>query len=357
MKKKVLLFVVLLSLQGAVFAQSDVVEFIQAGKDDASTLVEAYLNPYVLALGDGLNNGWFNSASTHKILGMDLAINVSAVRIPTSQQSFNVNEIGLTRTSLVSGDPNAPTAAGKEEDGPRMKVALDPNDPNNPLKTVQFNLPQGSGYDLVPVPMAQLTLGVLPHSDLSIRYVPERSYNDDEISFDMFGLGLKHNFIRWIPGLKLLPVDASVYVNFSAINAESALDFSADDYDDTFVALSRNDYDHDENQRLMIETRTSSYGLVVSKKMSVLTLFASAGHSSSKSDIDLKGRYPFAKYEGNQSVIYGETDPIALDFESSNMALSAGFRLKLAFFSLYGSINRMEYTSYNAGISLGFRYD
>ncbi|MEN6453759.1 MAG: DUF6588 family protein, partial [Prolixibacteraceae bacterium] len=59
----------------------------------------------------------------------------------------------------------------------------------------------------------------------------------------------------------------------------------------------------------------------------------------------------------NQSVIYGETDPIALEFESSNVALSAGFRLKLAFFSLYGSVNRMEYTSYNAGIALGFRYN
>lgn len=357
MKEKILLLVVFLSFHGILFAQSDVVGFLQAGKDDASKLVEAYINPYVLALGDGLNNGWFNSAATHKILGMDLAVNVSAVRIPTSAQSFNVNELGLTRTSFVSGDSNAPTAAGKEEDGPTMKVALDPDDPDNPYKTFEFDLPQGSGYDLVPVPMAQVTVGVLPHSDLSIRYVPERSYNDDEISFDMFGLGVKHNFMRWIPGLKLLPFDASVFVNYSKINAESALDFSADDYNEAFVAISRNDYVHDENQRLLIDTRATSYGLVISKKMSVLTLFASAGHSSSKSDIDLKGTYPFAKYENGQSVIYGEVDPVALEFETSNVSLSAGFRLKLAFFSLYGSVNRMEYTSYNAGIALGFRYN
>ncbi|MGV8096536.1 MAG: DUF6588 family protein [Mangrovibacterium sp.] len=354
MKKKVLLFVVLLSFHGVLFAQSDVVNFIQAGKEDASKLFEAYLNPYVMALGDGLNNGWFNSAATHKILGMDLSVNVSAVRIPTSAQSFNVNELGLVRTALLSGNPNAPTVAGKEEDGPTMKVSLDPN---NPSRTLEFDLPQGSGYDLVPVPMAQITVGVLPHSDLSIRYVPERSYNDDEISFDMIGLGFKNNFMRWIPGLKLLPFDASVFVNYSKINAESALDFSANDYNDVFVAVSRNEYVHDENQRLLIDTRTTSYGLVVSKKMSVLTLFASAGHSSSKSDIDLKGTYPFAKYENNESVIYGETDPITVDFESSNVALSAGFRLKLAFFSLYGSINRLEYTSYNAGIAFGFRYN
>ena len=357
MKKKVLLFVVLLSFHGILFAQSDVVGFIQAGKDDASKLVEAYINPYVLALGDGLNNGWFNSAATHKILGMDLSINVSAVRIPTSAQSFNVNELGLTRTSFVSGDPNAPTVAGKKEDGPTMKVALDPNDPNNPSKTLEFDLPQGSGYDLVPVPMAQISVGVLPYSDVSVRYVPKQSFNDDEVSFDMMGLGFKNNFMRWIPGLKLLPFDASVFINYSKINAESELEFTAEDYNEEFVAVSQDNYTHKDDQRLMIDTRATSYGLVISKKLSVLTLFASAGHSSSKSDIDLKGTYPFAKYENGQSVIYGEVDPIALEFESSNVALSAGFRLKLAFFSLYGSVNRMEYTSYNAGIALGFRYN
>lgn len=354
MKKKVLIFVVFLCFHGALSAQSDVVGFIQAGKDDAAVLAKAYLNPYVLALGDGLNNGWYNSAATHKILGMDIAVNVSGIRIPTSAQSFNVNDLVFTRTSLVSGDPNAPTIAGKEEDGPRMKVQLDPD---NPSRTLEFNLPQGSGYDFVPVPMAQVTVGALPHTDVSVRYVPELSFNDDEVSFDMMGFGVKHNFMRWIPGLKLLPFDASVFVNYSNINAESELEFTPDDYNDAFVAASRVDYVPRDDQRLMIDTRTTSYGLVISKKMSVLTVFASAGHSSGKSDIDLKGSYPFAKYENNESVIYEEVDPIALEFETSNVSLSAGFRLKLAFFSLYGSVNHMEYTSYNAGIALGFRYN
>jgi hypothetical protein len=354
MKKKVLLFVMLLSFHGVLFAQSDVVGFIRTGKEDASKLFEAYLNPYVLALGDGLSNGWFNSAATHRIFGMDLSVNVSGIRIPTSAQSFNVNELGLVRTSLVSGDPNTPTVAGKEEEGPRMKVSLAPGDPS---KDLEFDLPEGSGYDFVPVPMAQITVGMLPHTDLSIRYMPEQSFNDDEISIGMMGLGFKNNFMRWIPGLKLLPFDASVFVNYSKIDAESELEFTVDDYNDAFVAASRVDYVYRDDQRLMIDTHTSSYGLVISKKMSVLTLFASAGHSSSKSDIDLKGSYPFAKYENNESVIYEEVDPIALEFESSNVALSAGFRLKLAFFSLYGSVNHMEYTSYNAGIALGFRYN
>ena len=354
MKKRLLVLIGGVLLSQALSAQSDVVGFIQAGKVDAATLAEAYLNPYVLALGDGLNNGWYQSAATHKILGMDISVNVSGIRIPASAQSFNVNSLSLERTSLLSGSPDAPTVAGKEEDGPRMKVQLDPG---NPARTLEFNLPQGSGYDFVPVPMAQVTVGALPHTDLSVRYVPELSFNDDEISFDMMGVGVKHNFMKWIPGLKLLPFDASVFVNYSKINAESELEFTENDYNEVLVAASRIDYAHQDDQRLMIDTRTTSYGLVVSKKLSVLTLFASAGHSSSKSEIDLKGSYPFARYEGSQPVIYGDTDPVDLTFDSSNVSLSAGLRLRLAFFSLYGSISRMEYTSYNAGISLGFRYD
>lgn len=354
MKLKLLFLGIFLSLQGILMAQSDVVGFIQAGKEDASKLVKAYLNPYVLALGDGLNNGWYNSASTHHLLGMDLSVSVSAIRIPTSAQSFNVEELGLSKAVLVSGGPDAPTIAGPEEDGPRMKVVLDQH---NPAAAFEFNLPQGSGYDLVPVPMAQISLGALPHTDLSVRYVPELSFNDDEISFDMWGIGFKHDFMHWIPGLKLLPFDAAVFVNYSKINAESELDFTADDYNQTFVALSRNEYHHQDDQRLLIDTRTTGYGLVVSKKLSVLTLFASVGHSTSKSDIDLKGTYPFSKYENGQSVIYGETDPVTLDYKSSNVSLSGGFRLKLAFFTLFGSVNRMEYTSYNAGVGFGFRYN
>ena len=357
MRKNVILFAVLLFFQGVSYAQSDVVGFIQAGPGDASKLIGAYINPYALALGDGLNNGWYNSAATHKLFGIDLAVNVSAIRIPSSQQTFNVNELGLERTFLVSGSEYAPTVAGKEEDGPRMKVVLDPTNADG---TLEFDLPQGSGFDWVPVPMAQITAGLLPHTDISLRYVPEQTFNkgeDDEISFDMLGLGFKHNFMRWIPGLKLLPFDASVYGNFSKINADAGLEFTADDYNDEFVAMSQVTYNHQGDQMLMIKTRTSGYGLMLSKKMSVLTLYASAGHSTSKSDVDLKGTYPFARYQNGHSEIYAEVDPVALEFETSNVSLSAGFRLKLAFFSLYGSVNKMEYTSYNAGIALGFRYD
>lgn len=349
LKKKILLFVALFSFQGILLAQSDVVEFIQAGRADATKLFEAYLNPYAQALGNGLNNGWYTSAATHKILGFDVSFSVSGIQIPSSDRSFDVEKLGLTKTTLASGEnPLAPTVAGREERGPLMQVELDPG-----LAPLEFHLPQGTGYDFVPVPMAQLTVGVLPHTDVTLRYVPEQSFNDKEVTFDMMGFGIKHSFIKWIPGLKLLPFDASVYINYATLDAQSELQFTADDYD---VNEDQDTYVHKDNQFLKIDTRTTSYGLVISKKLAMLTLFASAGGSSSKSEIGLKGDYPFVRVDENyETIIYGETDPLALKFKSGSMALSGGFRMKLAFFSFFGSVNRTEYISYNAGISLGFR--
>jgi hypothetical protein len=110
---------------------------------------------------------------------------------------------------------------------------------------------------------------------------------------------------------------------------------------------------------LKLKTNTTKFGLVVSKKFSVLTVFAGIGQSSSKTTIDLIGNYVI-----KTTVPIGATnittsdelnDPVALQFKSSKISMDAGLRLKLAFFSLFGSINKSEYTSYNAGIALSVR--
>lgn len=357
MKFKLLFTIALAAILKMGYSQSDVVDFIRAGKNDATALFQAYLNPYAQALGDGLNNGWYNSAATHKLFGMDLAINVSAVMIPTSGQTFNIDELNLTNTRVISGGSIAPTVAGAEQDGPEMAIS------QNGTDILTFNTPQGTGFDMVPVPMAQVCLGILPKTDLTVRFVPELSFNndgdseDDKFTVGMIGGGLKHNFKEWVPFLKQLPFDASVYINYMTIDAKNDLMFTSDDYDFEPGIQVQDNYTQDDNQQLKFKTQTFGYGLIVSKKLSILTVYASAGHNKSQTDIDLKGSYPFIQ-DGEtltDVIIYGENDPIQLDFEAANLSLSAGLRIKLAFFSLYGSINKSEYTSYNAGISLGFR--
>jgi len=354
MKKLILLICMVMIIQLA-FSQLNVVEFLKAGKDDASKLSQAYLAPYAFALGDGLNNGWYNSAETHKLFGFDLTVSLSAIQIPEKSRTFDVSALGLSN-KLTLENPNnhiAPTIAGENVAGPRMQVK-----DNQGNSLVAFNTPNGLGLDVIPVPMVQVGFGLLPHTDVIGRYVPEMKYDNsgDEMKLGFWGIGVKHNFMEWLPFLKALPFDASVFGSFSEVNAQSALSFTPADYGTANVSVT---FIPANDQFLKMKTKTTKFGLVVSKKIAILTIFGGIGQSTSESTIDLIGKYPvIAKASGPGYEITEKgalIDPIHVPFQTKNISMDLGFRLKIAVLSLFGSINKSEYTSYNAGVSLGAR--
>ncbi|MFY9152826.1 MAG: DUF6588 family protein [Prolixibacteraceae bacterium] len=352
MKKLILVICAIFLLQGA-YSQSDVVEFLKGGKNDAKVLFQAYLEPYAFALGDGLNNGWYNSAETHKLFGFDLSVSMSAIQIPDQAKTFDINSLGLTNMTVVGGSGIAPTVAGADQAGPLISVK---DNQGNPL--VEFNSPNGSGLDVVPVPLAQIGFGLLPHTDVIGRYVPEMKYDNsgDEMKLGFWGVGVKHNFKEWIPVLSSLPFDASVFGSFSEVDAQSALSFTPDDYGVNNVSVT---FVNTDDQFLKVKTKTSKFGLIVSKKIGVLTVFGGLGQSTSESTIDLVGKYPMVtKASGPGYEITEEgalVDPIAIQFKSQNISVDAGLRLKVAVLSLFASVNKSEYTSFNVGLSLGAR--
>ncbi len=351
--KKFILLVCAGFLAHTSYSQISLINFLKGGKDDANKLVKAYMDPYASALGDGLNNGWYNSADTHSLFGFDLSLSVSAIQVPSEAQTFDLSTIGLTKLSLVNPSNHiAPTVAGKDIPGPELQIK---DEQGNTITT--FNSPNGYGLDVVPVPIAQIGFGLLPHTDLIFRYVPEMKYQNsgDDMKIGFWGVGAKHNFKEWIPVLKALPFDASVFASYSEMNAHSNLSFNPFDYNTGNVTVTLvNNY-----QMLKMKTNTSKIGLVVSKKLGMLTVFGGIGQSKSETNIDLIGKYIIDTKinAGGEDITITDnmTDPIAIQVESKNISLDAGLRLKLAFFSLFGSVNKAEYTSYNAGVSFGFR--
>ncbi len=340
-KVKLILCISLFSMMA--YSQTDVVEFLKGGKSDANKLFQAYLEPYAFALGDGLNNGWYNSAKTHKLFGFDLTVSLSAIQIPEESKAFDFSKLGLTNMYIKSGGNIAPTVAGKADPRPLIGIKDLP---------VEFTSPNGTGEDVVPVPVVQVGFGLLPHTDVIGRYVPEMKYNNsgDEMKIGFWGAGVKHNFMEWIPILKALPFDASLFGSYSEVNAQSELNS---------LANSIIEFANDGNQLLKVNTKTTKFGLVVSKKFSIITVFGGIGQSTSKSNVDLIGKYTIVTKVniGGQDFTSRETltDPVAVPFETSNISLDAGVRIKIAVFSLFGSVNKSEYTSYNLGISLGMR--
>jgi len=351
--KKLILFLCIGLFVQAGYSQINVVDFLKGGKADAGKLSQAYLQPYAFALGDGLNNGWYNTAVTHNLLGFDFSVSLSGIQIPDKDKTFDISTLGLANMTVASGGNISPTIAGSKTSGPSLNV----NDTQG-NKIASFNTPGGIDLGTVPVPMAQLSFGLLPHTDIIGRYVPDMKYNNngDETKLGFWGLGVKHNFMEWIPVLKHLPFDASVFASYSEVNVQSALTSSASGYGSDNIYIS---FPNDNNQMLKMKTKTTKYGLIVSKKLGMLTFFGGLGHSSSESTVDLIGTYTINTKGQIQGVDYTTktdlVDPVALLFKTNNVSMDAGLRLKIMFLSVFASINKAEYTSYNAGISLGMR--
>jgi len=353
--KKGSLLVCLSLFSMMAFSQNDVAQFLKGGQSDANKLIQAYMEPYAFALGDGLNNGWYSTAKTHSLFGFDLSIGASFVQVPNDSKTFDLKSLNLTNMVVKGGVSIAPTVAGNNTPGPVIGV----NDSKG-REIVNFNSPQGTGMDIVPVPMVQIGFGLLPHTDLLARFVPDIKYNNngDEMKIGLWGFGAKHNFMEWIPVLNKLPFDASLFGSYSEVNGESGLTFPTSDYSSNPNIRIENF--NTEGQMLKLKTKTSKIGLVVSKTFTILTVFGAIGHSTSESNVDLLGIYPVvatADLGGGFEVTQkgALVDPIALEFKTSNINVEAGLRVKITLLSLFASISKSEYTAYNVGLSLGFR--
>nr|WP_321357295.1 DUF6588 family protein [uncultured Draconibacterium sp.] len=360
--KKIFL-IALIALAGFKFshAQSDVADMLRFGTHDANLLIEAYIEPYAKGLGVGMNNSWYYTAETHKLWGFDLAFSVSAFNVPGSDKTFDVNELGLQYLYAQEGQSMASTAAGGG-DGVTLYSDVEINGETTTIP--YFSTPNGGGGDIIPVPVVQATFGLLPNTDVILRYVPKVKFkiDNEDAKAGLWGLGLKHNIRESLPVIKHLPIDIALFGAYSNLSGESGIDF---DYT-VYGVPNPAGYVQDPNQKGEFKSKNMKYGLIVSKKIAVITFFTSVTGNSSKTTFDILGKYPVPDPEklGTNltniddllvNAMTEEEDPIALSYKDNYIGIDAGFRLKLAFFSLFGSISKANYVSYNGGISFGFR--
>ncbi len=349
--KKLILLVCTVFLLQISYSQTNIAEFLKAGEADANALIKAYLDPAAMTLGDAMNNGWYNSAATHKLYGFDFNLSVSAVQIPTHAKTFDISTLGLTNMTVVSGGNISPTAAGADVPGPLIQVK------DNSGKIIgTFNMLNGYDLDIIPVPMVQVGFGVLRHTDLIVRYIPDLTYSNNGTAMKLgsWGLGMKHNFMEWVPFLKDLHFDASIFGSYSQVNEQNDISFTPEDYelDDVIVTFT-----NDESQYMKVKAKTTKFGLIVSKKFGVLTIYGGIGQSTSQSNLDMIGKYPVITEEENGDFYITNEDalidPISIKYTSKNLSMDAGLKLQFGFFAIFGSLNKAEYTSYNAGVSFG----
>lgn len=317
-------------------AQDDLDKFLSISAADGNKLVEGYMAPAMKSLSLGLNQGWYNTAKTHKVAGFDLTFTAAAMLIPSEDFFYNINNLNLDTLQLTkdfpgypdSPDyPNAPTIFGPDRAPSYMiEGSTEPPFEGPP----GLDLKSTFGNNWVPVPMLTLGFGLPKDIDVKFRFLPKRNIGDDG-NVKFFGIGVMHNVKQYIPGLKLLPFDLSGFVGFTRLEADYA-------YKDAEVM--------GENQRGVFTVNATTIEGVISKKISVITFYGGLGYNIAKSNIAVDGWWDFDD-DGTQD--QQEVNPVNLDFSASGPKMTAGFRLKLSIFTLHADYTLQKYHAFTVG--------
>lgn len=331
---KILSLSALMSLPLGLLAQSDIDVYLEAGAEDASKLIESYLTPALNGFGYGMNNGWYNTAKAHKTLGFDLTVTVSAVKVPSSQQFFTFRNSDYENIKLVNGETaQLPTLMGPNEDGPELEIYDEDGQATGVSVTSipGLGLKDEIGINAVPVPMAQLGIGIAKNTDLKFRYIPKIDLDGDG-DIGLFGIGVMHDVKQWIPGIKLLPFDLSALVGYTKLTANYNLEGNIDG----------------NNQKGEFSATGLTFQGIISKQFSVLTLYGGLGYNSTNTSVKVLGTYELEDFDTLH-------DPVDLSFGEGSMMLTAGFRLKLAILTLHADYTLNKYPVITAGVGFSVR--
>jgi len=353
-------------------AQDQINNIFKSGVADLNTVAEGYLIPGGNAFAAGMGTNWYNTAETHSVLGFDLRIGMNATMAPSSDQVFSLT--GLT--NLKTDNPSiktAPSFTGKG-DGVKLNLMqpryLSDGTTENPLYKngtgviTSFTSPGGiSQY--VPSASLQLTVGLPLHNDLMIRLVPTVTTNGVEAS--VWGVGLKNNFLKLIPGLKMLPFDAAVMLAYNQLDLKYAFPASARiepqdlvDQDMEYIPdPNSSDYT---TQGMKMSASALTANVIVSKKLLFLTPYVGFGITQTSFDLKMAGNYPTLGdpvYTGNNTykmTIKNLTDPIAISSKQVMPGATIGLRFKVLFvLTAHAQYTFQKYPTASVGFAIGMR--
>lgn len=358
------LFIVLLLLSSSlsVSAQKFAADYLRGGINDGNLLLGQYLKPFGNSFGAGMNNGWYNTAETHKKLGFSLMFNTHLTFVPVEDQTYDISKLNLQRLTLQ--DPlnvNAPTVFGDDKDGPSLEVLVDDpstSSPDRDILLTRFNSPKGVGFAMMPTFMVQGAVGLPKNTEVMVRYLPTISLPGVNGKMGLYGFGIKHDIKQWIPFMSALPFDLAVMGGFTRINTGVDLDLQADaggvGATGTFS-----------NQEMIFNVNALTGNLIFSKKIAFFTPHVSVGYNNSRSRLRVNGNYPIAVGVVTDSnspdytkKLYEQVeDPIDVKFENvGDFRINAGFRLKMAgVICLAMDYTLAKYSTFTMGLGISVR--
>jgi hypothetical protein len=338
------------------YSQFDNVDFLKSAPADGVKFIEAYIAPWANAFGAGLNGSWYNTAKPHKLGGFDITTAINVGLVPTDAGTFDLSTLGLS-SNLNPKTGSAPSISGSKTNGPAMTYT----EPNTGLTLATFNTPPGTNWRYIPVPTAQIGIGLPLGTELKVRYIPKVPIKDGDVS--LWGVGLLHSVMQYLPGDKLLPFDVSLFGGYTKLMANIPVSLqpgAPQAYVTYNASTSFND------QKLSAEISALNISAIASLNLPIITFYGGLGYSKTKTLVELTGNYPLPSvvtpaaglpYVGyvDAGVKKGSDFP-NMDIENfSGLRANAGFRIKLAVITIHADYTRAQYNVVSAGLGISFR--
>jgi len=349
MKKLIFMLSICLTFQ---VAHTQELETILLAADDASILMQGYINPASKGLMYSMNGGWFTTAKTHKKLGFDITISGNASFVPSVDKMFAFKPSDYDFLTLQGGKSSVPTIMSDNGNGTMVDVRV-PIEGSSNFKIASFEMPGGITGDLpinaVPSPMVQVGVGLPFKTDVKVRFVPKVNF-DDNLEANLVGIGLQHDIMQYLGPLDRLPLNVSVLAAFTKMDVSYNIEDQSV-MDDVSVT----------NGAAKFKMNTWTVQAIGSLDFVLVSLYGSVGYNSGKSSLKMLGDYNLS-YDvqdgsGNNVGSLSETisDPVNLDFETNGVRATIGARLNLAFFKIFADYTFQEYNTASAGIAFSFR--
>ncbi len=226
---------------------------------------------------------------------------------------------------------------------------------DNGNKITSFKMPQGVIQNYVPAPDIQLTIGLVHHTDITIRTTPTINLGSNGGSVTMFGFGIKHDIIQDFAKKVPKPFDLAIAVNYNRITYTKGLSVQPDAGATPVPGQPTADFS---TQHLNGVFSGVNVQAIISKRLLFFTPFASVGYQTANTDVGIYGNYPIQATGTGQGTFYTVVkDPVHITETSipGSMRADFGFQLNLLILRIYASYSvGGSYNSANAGVGLGF---
>jgi hypothetical protein len=385
MKKKLLKLLSLLllsSMSSSLFAQEEISTLLKSGIVDLNYIANGYLKPMGTGFAAGLGSNWYNTAAPHKLFGFDLTIGGGVAMVPTADQNFSL--AGLKILSAPGGETSAPSFGGsgkgvtvalvqptniKDLNGNDILVAGQPiPNPEVGKTIVDFPTPDGI-FNMVPTVNVQAAIGLPFGNEVAIRFVPSVPVSGFKLG--LWGVGIKHDFKQWIPVVKEMPFDASLFVGYTKFSLTYEFPAAnqikpADVASDATSIIPYTGAATFDNQKIDMQSSALTVNVIVSKKLLFFTPFLGFGFTNSSFDLKLKGDYPLTQPYFNQNnlldanngkmEVIAKSNPVSISYSNMMPGATIGFRLKLLFIiALHAEYTLQKYPIASGGFGINFR--